>query len=279
MPVDFTRPAHVIVVHGVQSGEDEDIQSERQIRALINRSLTESHIERDFEVKGYIYENINDDAQRLYQQIGMAITAGQPLVGQALDLVIDLVGDVIIAAKNTSTAHKIRKGLSDLILESYKARSQVVVVAHSLGTVYALDVVNQLIGRANYFKGDDRASWPVQGLITMGSPLGCGLDFAGVKIFEKRKIVGIDNARFSLFPWHNYYNRLDPIVSGNIFGEPAEIEGAAGPVESRYGPSVLGKNWLLKGHVVVSGAQWMLAHTAYWSNPAIGDNLVDMLWG
>ncbi len=279
MPVDFRKPAHVVVVHGVKPGEDEDIESEKQIRALINRSLAESHIEKDFEVRGYLYENINDEAQELYQQIGKAITAGQPLVGRALQSVIDLAGDVIIAAKNTSTAHKIRKGLIDFILESYRGKHQVVVVAHSLGTVYALDVVNDLIGRANYFKGDERTTWPVQGLITLGSPLGLGLDFGGVKIFERRKIRNIDGAEYNLLPWHNYYNRLDPIVSGSIFGEPAEIDGARGPVEQRYGPSVLGKSWLLQGHVVVSGAQWMLAHSTYWSNPAIGDNLVDMLWG
>jgi hypothetical protein len=47
----------------------------------------------------------------------------------------------------------------------------------------------------------------------------------------------------------------------------------------RYGPSVLASNWLLKGHVVTSGQQWLLAHFAYWSNPVIGDRLVDMLWG
>lgn len=279
MPVDFRKPAHVIVVHGVQTGEDEDIQSEQQIRALINRSLAESHIDKEFEVRGYIYEDINDAAQRLYQQIGMAITAGRPLVREALQTVIDLAGDVIIAARNTSTAHKIRKGLIDLILESYRAKHQVVVVAHSLGTVYSLDVVNDLIGRANYFKGDDRTTWPVQGLITMGSPLGLGLEFGDVRIFDKRKIRNIDGAEYNLLPWHNYYNRLDPVVSGSIFGAPADIEGAKGPVESRYGPSVLGKSWLLQGHVVTSGAQWMFAHTAYWSNPAIGDNLVDMLWG
>ncbi len=279
MPVDFRKPAHVVVVHGVQSGEDEDIKSEQQIRLLINRSLAESHIEKEFLVKGYLYEDINDNAQQLYQGIAKAITSGKPLVGKAFETVIDLVGDVVTAAKNTSTAHLIRKGLQNTILESYRSKNQVVVVAHSLGTIYALDVINKLITMTNYFKGDDRNSWPVQGLITIGSPLGLGLEIGGVKIFEKRRINSIENAEFNLVPWHNYYNRLDPVVSGNIFGAPVEIEGAKGPVEARYGPSVLGASWLLQGHVVTSGAQWLLAHSTYWSNPAIGDNLIDMLWG
>ena len=208
-----------------------------------------------------------------------SLPSGNPLAGKALDTVIDLVGDVITAAKNTSTAHLIRKGLRELILDSYRSKNQVVVVAHSLGSIYALDVINELIGKARYFKGDDRNTWPVQGFVTMGSPLGLGLDIGGVRIFEKRKIRSIENAEFNLLPWHNYFNRSDPIVSGNLFGAPVEIDGGKGPVEARYGPSVLASNWLLQGHVVSSGSQWVIAHFAYWNNPAIGDNLVDMLWG
>jgi hypothetical protein len=279
MPVDFKKPAHILVVHGVQTGEDSSIKSEQQIRALLTRSLADIHVEKDFEVSAFLYENINDDAQHFYQLIGSAITKGKPLIGKALDTVIDLAGDVVTAAKNTSTAHKIRKGLRDKILESYRSKNQVVIVSHSLGTIYALDVVNELIANNNYFKGDDYNSWPVQGLITMGSPLGLGLEMAGIKIFEKRVINTIADAKFALFPWHNYYNRLDPVVSGNVFGTPVQIDGARGPVEMRYGPSIQGTNWLLQGHVVTSGQQWLLSHTAYWNNPTIADRIIDMLWG
>ena len=135
MPVDFRKPAHVVAVHGVQTDEDEDIKSDQQIRSLINRSLADSHIEKEFLVKGYLYENINDDAQKLHRGIAKAITSGNPLAGKALDTVIDLVGDVITAAKNTSTAHLIRKGLREQILDSYRSKNQVVVVAHSLGSI------------------------------------------------------------------------------------------------------------------------------------------------
>jgi hypothetical protein len=279
MPVDFKKPAHILAVHGVQTGEDGDIKSDQQIRALVTRSLADIHVEKEFQVNGYVYENINDNSQKFYKLIADALSAGNPLVATALDKAIDLIGDVVTAAENTSTAHTIRKGLRDAILASYRSHNQLVIVAHSLGTVYALDVINQLIADARYFKGDDRKTWPVQGFVSMGSPLGLGLDIAGVKIFEKRKINSIPGASFSLFPWHNYYNRLDPVVSGDIFGSPVPIDNARGPVEMRYGPSVLASNWLLKGHVVTSGQQWLLAHFAYWSNPVIGDRLVDMLWG
>lgn len=279
MTVNFNNPAHILVVHGVQTGEDKNIESDRQIRALINQALSENHVEREFLVKGYFYEDINDDAQQFYKYLSRALTGGNPLTGKALNTVIDLAGDVVTAARNTSTAHKIRKGLKQAILDSYKARCQLIVVAHSLGTIYSLDVINELIDGKRYYHGDDISTWPVRGLITMGSPLGLDLEIKGVPIFEKRKISNIQGADYSLFPWHNYYNRLDPIVSGNIFGAPVDVEGAKGPVERRYGPSIITSNWLLRPHVVTSGSQWMSAHTAYWSNPSIGDRILNILWG
>lgn len=279
MPVDFRKPAHILAVHGVQTSENDDIQSEQQIRTLLTRSLADIHVEKEFDVRSCPYEDLNDNAVRLYKTLAGALTSGQPLAGKALKTFIDLAGDVVIAAKNTSTAHQIRKGLRNKILESYRGGHQLVVVAHSLGTVYALDVINELIRDKRYFKGDDRQTWPVQGLVTMGSPLGLGLDFAGIKIFEMRTISSIADAQYSLFPWHNYFNRLDPIVSGSIFGSPVVVDGARGPVELRYGAVVQASNWLLQGHVVGSGQQWLLAHVEYWDNPTIGDRLVDMLWG
>lgn len=279
MTIDFKKPAHILAVHGVQTGENKNIKCDQQVRSLLMRSLSDNHLEKQFLVDSYLYEDINDDAQKFYTYLASALSAGKPLTGKALKTVIDLAGDVVTAASNTSTARKIRAKLHKKILASYKANNQLIIVAHSLGTIYAMDVINELIANDQYFKGDDKATWPVQGFISMGSPLGLALEIGGAKIFEKRELHSVTNAEVSLFPWHNYFNRLDPIVSGNIFGTPLEIDGAKGPVEMRYGPTVLGSNWLLKGHVVTSGQQWLMAHTAYWNNPVIGDRMVDMLWG
>jgi hypothetical protein len=185
---------------------------------------------------------------------------------------------VVIASANTSTAKKIRRKLAKKILESYATGNQLVIVAHSLGTVYALDTIGELIATKDLFDGDDRSSWPVQGLITMGSPLGLDLNILGQSIFAKRPIVPLD-AQFQVLPWHNFFNRLDPVVSGNVFGRPVNVSGARGPVERRYGENTSTSQWLLQGHAVTSGKQWLLAHTAYWKNPRIGDRIVDMLWG
>ncbi len=278
MPVDFTKEAHILAVHGVQTGSDEDITSSEKIGKLTNNALSRSHIVRDFESIGFYYEDINDDAQKFYRLLTATITQGNPLVGNSLKLVVDLIGDVVIASANTSTAKKIRRKLAKKILESYSAGNQLVIVSHSLGTIYALDTIVELIATEGLFDGDDRASWPVQGLITMGSPLGLDLNILGQSVFVKRPIVPL-NAQFQVFPWHNFFNRLDPIVSGDVFGSPVNVSGAKGPVERRYGEDTRASQWLLQGHAVTSGKQWLLAHTAYWKNPRIGDRIVDMLWG
>jgi hypothetical protein len=279
MAVDYNKEPHILAVHGVQTGEDSQISSGDSIRKLVTKSLNNSNLDRNFDVPGFFYEDINDDAQKYYKALASAITRGKPLVGKGLKSIIDVSGDVVTAAKNTSTAKKIRNKLRKQILDSYTNGHRLVVVAHSLGTIYALDVINELLRNDEYFLGDDRSTWPVHGLLTMGSPLGLDLQIAGMEIFEKRKIEPLKNANFEVFPWHNYFNRLDPVVSGNIFGKPIKISGSNGPVEKRYGADTNACNWLLRGHAVASGDAWIKAHTAYWKKPKIGDQIVSMLWG
>ena len=279
MAVDFTKQAHILTVHGVQTSEDKKIDSDDQIRKLVTKSLDQNHLQRDFAVSGFFYEDINDKAQQFYKLIAGAIAGGNKLTAKAVKTVVDLVGDVVTAAGNTSTAKQIRQKLVAQILDSYNNGHQLVLVSHSLGTIYALDVVCELMQQPGLFDGDDMTTWPVQGLVTMGSPLGLEIDLPGLKIFEKRTIQPVRNASFEVFPWHNFYNRLDPIVSGNVFGVPVEIKGSKGPVEKRYGDDTMAAHWRLQGHAVTSGAQWLLAHTAYWKNPKIGDRIIDMLWG
>jgi hypothetical protein len=279
MPIDWTRPAHILAVHGVQTGKEGDIDADKKIRKLVKKNLELSHLQREFKVSQYLYEQINDDAQRFYKAIARAVVSGEPLAGSALSLAIDLVGDVVTAAANTSTASEIRKGLREVVLTSYEAGHQLVIVSHSLGTIYSLDVVSELMGDANLFVGDERETWPIQGLITMGSPLGLEVELGPITIFDRRIVERVAGADFEVFPWHNYFNALDPIVTGNVFGAPVDVIGARGPVERRYGEETGAAQWLLRGHRITSGKQWLLAHVAYWKNPKIGGKIVDLLWG
>ena len=85
MSVDFRKDAHILAVHGVQLGEDESITSEEQVRKLLTKSLLRSHLERDFDVFGYFYEDFNDQAQKYYKAIASAVSKGIPLAGFGLE--------------------------------------------------------------------------------------------------------------------------------------------------------------------------------------------------
>jgi len=277
MTVNFKKDAHVLVVHGVQRGSARNIALDVAVERLVRSALARSHLERPFTVSQYVYENINDKALRLFDLVALAVLRGRPLAGRALREFGDLAGDVLIAVKGVSTAAKIRRGLRNQILAAFESGNQTVLVAHSLGTIYALDVINELIAEEGLFEGDDLESWPVQSLVTLGSPLGLEIKLGPLVIFEKRPIARID-AEFELFGWYNFFSSLDPIVSGNVFGKPLPMSGSLGPVELRYGEATMQANWLLRGERSSAGRQWAAAHTSYWKNGKIGDQLVQLLW-
>ena len=89
--------------------------------------------------------------------------------------------------------------MKERILEVYEDGNPCYVVAHSLGSIYALDVVNELIRDSNYFDRSNRKQWPVQGLVTIGSPL-------GLSIFKRNKVASLGEGR-NFLRWMNYWDR------------------------------------------------------------------------
>jgi hypothetical protein len=280
MTADQKKTAHIIVVHGVQSGNNAQVTTHKRIEALLKASLEAVQLKKEYEVIGYLYEDMNDKAQKVYQRIGKAIATGRPLVGDALHSIIDIAGDVITSAAQTSTAKEILDGLIDRIEQSYAEGHPAVLVSHSLGTVYSLDAVNALMTGDNRFMGDDMSTWPVRGLITMGSPLGLDINLLDrLHVFEKRKLNVVKGADFCFFKWTNFYNPLDPVVGGSLFGKPIAVKGSKGPVELRYENDVQPAHWMLQGQSVVSEDQWLMAHESYYNTAKVGDEIMKTLWG
>ena len=131
----------------------------------------------------------------------------------------------------------------------------------------------------DYFNEDDCSDWPAIGLLTMGSPLGLDIQLSAFNIFPYYQPTSLSHLNFQRFNWQNYFNRLDPVVSGNIFGAPVDIDGGQGPVENRYLSDCTQNKWQLNGNVITQGEQWLLAHISYWESPVIGDEIVNQLWG
>lgn len=262
MTVDPTKPKRVLVVHGVQSGEDADQNQHQLIEELIKNRLNNAPLR--FGTEMYRYENINDQAQRGLRHV-LKLFLTNIIAQKAVDLTADIVLDVLIALKGDSTAEKIRQGLVDRILEIHAEGNPLYVVAHSLGTIYAFDAVNRLIGTPGLFDRNNRKSWPVLGLITIGSPI-------GLRIFKRNRVTPLGKGD-KFFRWINYWDRTDPVVSGSFYGKP--YEGYV--IAERFATQDNNCGWIIQDKVVDVGKAWLPAHVGYWSHPGLGDDLVSLL--
>ena len=262
MPVDPGKTRKILVVHGVQTGTDEDLDQHELIDELVRDRLNNINI--DFKTELYAYENINDKAQKKYKRLLGVILSGL-IAKVAAKKALDLIGDVVIALNDDSTAAKIRKGLTEKILDIYEEGNPLFIVAHSLGSIYAFDVVNALMKRNDLFDRNSRETWPVQALVTMGSPI-------GLKMFKRNKIYEMGDGRH-FFRWINYWDRTDPVVSGSFYGKP--LEGYH--IVERFTKDMDASGWFIKDRVVDVGHAWLRAHTGYWRSAPIGDDLAALI--
>lgn len=264
MAVDPTKPRTVLVIHGVQTGDSADLNQHQLIKQLLESRLGNMPLK--FTTDLFRYEDLNDQAQSKYQKLVKLIVANP--VGQALtSTAIDLIGDVVTARLDTSTAAKIRQGFKEKILEIFNAGNPCYVVAHSLGSIYAFDVIYDLMAEEAFFDRQSRRTWPVQGLITLGSPI-------GLSMFNKgRETVHALGEGDKMFRWVNYWDRTDPVVSGKMFGQ--NLTGYE--IAEKYRSPSPKQGWVIRDRPVDTGKVWLLAHVAYWDNPMVGDGLFDMV--
>jgi hypothetical protein len=265
MPVDPLKDRAILVVHGVQTSSDAELNQDKLIKELIDNRI--GSIPLRFSTSLYRYENINDEALRKFKLL-LNLLAINPVGKIIADNVLEMVGDVVIALRNSSTAAKIRSGLRDAILGIFQREAPCYIVAHSLGSIYTFDVLNRLMRDDDYFDRASRKTWPVQGLITIGSPI--GLDMFRV---PGRKSVAYLGEGHKWFRWHNYYDLTDPVVSGNIFGQ--QLQGYT--IAENFLKQSLKQGWVIRDRQVDTGKGWLMAHVAYWENPVVGDGLVDMI--
>lgn len=264
MPVDPKLPRKILVVHGVQTGDDDSLKQDQLIAELIHDRLGDLPL--TFECDLYKYENLNDETLRKYK-ILLDLIVQNP-IGQVLaDAVLELVGDVVISLVPGGTADRIRTGLKERILAIYESATPCYIVAHSLGSIYAFDVINALIDEGSFDRAS-RRSWPVQGLLTIGSPI--GLDI--FRVTGRDRIASFGPGE-SWFRWQNIWDPNDPVVSGNIFG--AHLTG--NKIAERFISDAPAQGWTIHDIASDTGKNWLMAHTAYWQSSVVGDKLIDLI--
>ncbi len=264
MKVDPGKPRKVLVIYGVQLGEAEQLNQHEQIAQLISNRLGNLPVQ--YETALYNYEDLNDSAQsefsRLLQYV-IPLAPGAYLVESA----IDLIGDVVTSKLNTSTAALIRENFKNKIMDIFEQGNPCYVVAHSLGSIYAFDVINELMLDPELFQRHSRKTWPVQGLVTIGSPI-------GLSLFSRNRLeVTKLGAGDKWFRWINYWDRNDPIVSGKILGQTLN----SFEIAENYLSGSPEQGWVIRDISVDTGKVWLMAHTAYWENPMVGDGLVNLI--
>jgi len=264
MPVNPSLSRKVLVVHGVQSN-DTNLNQDVLINELIKTRI--DNIPLSYACELYRYENLNVEALQKYHVL-LDLLGATPLgeaVGRAA---LEMIADVVISLQNGATADAIRAGLRQKVLEIFAAGNPCYIVAHSLGTIYTFDVLNGLIGSGGHFDRGSRKTWPVQGLLTIGSPIG----------LDMFKITGRDAIRNfgagdKWFRWVNIWDPNDPVVSGNIFGQHL----AAYKIAEKFLSGDPTQGWVIRDIATDTGKSWLMSHTAYWHSAIVGDKLVDML--
>ena len=265
MTVSVDKKPVILVVHGVQLNDDDQLDQDEAVRQLVQSRLGGHTL--DFDVALYRYENLNDSAQAKLKQLAKLIISS-PISSILASSALDIVGDVVISLSANSTASQIRAKLKETILEYYQAGHPLYLLAHSLGTVYCFDVLNKLIDEQAYFERNNPLTWPVQGLLTIGSPLGLAL----FKHTGRNQLRILGAGEYQL-KWLNYFDVNDPVVSGSVFG----LALASTQVAEAFKLDSPDFGWFIKDFPVDTGQSWLLSHVAYWRNPMIGDGLINML--
>lgn len=199
--------AKLVIVHGVQTGSNEDaVKGPKQMARALQHFVGDRL---QFETAFPAYENLNDEALDSFRTIGKLIMkALKSPMSSVLDTLVDLVGDVFVY-RNGNAGEAIRAQVRQTI----QANPGCVLVGHSLGSVVCFDILMDMMQEEN-FKEKERDNWPVQSLITFGSPL-------ALDMFKNYRDL-IPHDGIQPFHWYSYADRNDPVVSGRIFGKAFE---------------------------------------------------------
>jgi len=272
MGVNFNNKSKVLIIHGVQTGDDQDLRQHEVIRKNLEKHLAGMDV--PFETDIFKYEDINDEASYLIKKVLAAMT-GNKISGWIVEQAVDLVGDVGIALLKGDTYRLIVDSFKSKIMESYEKEEPLFIVAHSLGTIYAFDALNELVNEDGFFQYNQAETRPVQGLVTLGSPIALDLfdrDWKKMSsLMPEGQAVDMDTA---LFPWINDWDPTDPVVSGSVAGLPWD----EGKFRARFpDDQTYSMGWDVMPRSIITESGHLGAHTAYWNDADVCMSIRQMI--
>lgn len=246
-----------VIVHGVQTGTDEDAIKGPKVMAQLIASLVADRFPLRTEYP--TYEGISDDTLARFKEASRLLVDSLTLgtLGVSAAKLVDLIGDVFLY-NFTEKSREIRSHIRQT-LDTDQCH---VLAGHSLGSVVCFDIVNDLI-KEGKFQGP-RSTWPVQYLVTFGSPLSLRMFLNSRSLTE----LGEEKRLF----WYNYFDRSDPVPAGTIFGTPRrEFES----IRKNFRDEEV-DSWHIFDNVVDTGFN-LLSHVNYWGNGDIGTRIAALL--
>jgi hypothetical protein len=269
MPISLFKKPIVLVVQDFRIG----IESDDSTQSL----LKQSHLSKladltsidnfHYVIETFTFDNIHSEAVDSFRAMSESIYSSPPnsIITPAT---LALINDVVNSLNSSSTAHEIRLGLKEKILQIYRQGNPLYLVAQGLSSVIAFDTVNDLMKNPAYFDRRDPLTWPVQGLLTLGSPLAAEL----FNIEQSREITSLGKGPF-VFNWRNYFDTSDPFALGQVFGSLIKNNS----IESRFMASIKQHGWFVKDYPIYTPVEGYETHSAYWDNSDVGEALLNMM--
>jgi hypothetical protein len=191
------------------------------------------------------------DVHEVYWASMAQVCAGE--LGEALGSLSDYAADVAVYSHRASRAWIMDR----VAAQVFAAGPGRVLLAHSLGSVIALDLVLLWLAQGR-FTGP-RDTWPIAGLITIGSPLGCTSGLGGLDAALQRKRECLASPKPPKgWQWRNIADPQDIVVCGLYIGSTPSLS-------DHDGYRHLGVEQLPD----VDTGGLCSSHTGYWTDPVV----------
>lgn len=239
----------VVCLHGIRPDDDTEVAGfSRPLRDLVTQHAEARGVSLGLDWREIVWADILDS----HHNAALKKIPALPILDDVFDLVLDALAYSGRAVEEI-TRHVDRR----LRAVRDETGRPPLLVAHSMGSIVSLDLLIrwQLAGRFN----GPRETWPVAGLITLGSPAGIEMPIFHEIGYLNRAHVLATHRAVPGFRWIDIYDGDDPVATGSALGR----------LGSKREPlhEVRGYDRHCAGSFETDSGWHFGAHVAYWSDP------------
>jgi hypothetical protein len=110
--------------------------------------------------------------------------------------------------------------------------------------------------------------------MTLGSPIAFDLFGRDWRSMTDLVLAGkTESKKTKFFPWVNFWDPTDPIVSGSLAGLPSDAK----QFTRKFRERTYDLGWDVRSRATITGLGHLEAHTAYWKDTFVGISLRSMM--